>query len=114
MPALAAELVWAQVTVIATVFTPTALAAQAATTTIPIVVSIGDDPVKFGSVAALNRPGGIATGICMVSIDLRSRRPRASIVPAKKNEQTHTFPECYSCVREQARFGPTTRWGWLN
>ena len=62
LPALAADLVQRQVTVIAATTTPAALAAKAATTTILIVFEIGGDPVRFGLVARLNRPGGNATG----------------------------------------------------
>jgi|SRR5262245_17148873 len=88
LPALAAELVARPVSLILAQSPPAALAAKAATANIPIVFVVGFDPVGAGLVADLNRPGGNATGMTLLSYALGQKRlemvrdlsPKASVV----------------------------------
>ena len=102
LPALAAELVRRQVSVIVTAgSTPAALAASAASTTIPIVFYIGANPVEAGLVTSLSRPGGNLTGVVTLNVEVAPKRlellhvlvPTATIIAALVNPTTPILAE---------------------
>ena len=79
LPGLAAELVALKVDIIYANVTPAAQAAKNATKTIPIVFGASSDPVDYGLVASLARPGGNITGLSNTGADLSGKRPAVSI-----------------------------------
>jgi putative ABC transport system substrate-binding protein len=102
LPALAAELVHRQVAeIIAAGGTPSAVAAKAATTSIPIVFAVAVDPVNVGLVASLNRPGGNMTGVTNLNVEIGPKRlellrellPRATIVGVLVNPTSPSLSE---------------------
>jgi ABC-type uncharacterized transport system substrate-binding protein len=106
LTALAADLVRRQVAVIAAVGgEPSPLAAKAATATIPIVFSMGGDPVRLGLVASLNRPGGNITGVNFFQSELGAKRlgllrellPKATVIGMLVNP---TFADAETHVRD--------------
>src|SRR5262249_39155897 len=93
LPALAAELIRRKVSVIHSIGLPSTVAAKMATTAIPIVFSIGANPVELGLVASLTRPGGNVTGVTSLAGELNVKRlqlitetvPTAKVVAAMVN-----------------------------
>src|SRR5215813_2191042 len=111
LPALAAELVRRQVTVIVTAgSTPAALAARAATTTIPIVFYVGADPVEVGLVTSLSRPGGNLTGVVTLNVEVAPKRlellhelvPTATIIALLVNPTNPVLAEALTRDLEAA------------
>jgi putative tryptophan/tyrosine transport system substrate-binding protein len=115
LPALAADLVRRQVAVIVTLgSTPATLAAKEATRTIPVVFSVGVDPVAAGLVPSMNRPGGNVTGVSFLNSLLGQKllevlhelMPTASIIALLVNPTSPTFAETLS---RQAQAAAHTR-----
>jgi len=107
LPALAADLVGRQVAVIATVGSaPAALAAKAATTTIPVIFFTGGGPLQLGLVASLSRPGGNLTGVTSLNVEVGPKRvellhqvvPTARLIALLVNPTSPNLTE--STVRE--------------
>jgi len=101
LPALAADLVRNQVTVIVAAGTPATLAAKAATSTIPIVFYIGVDPIEAGLVTSLARPGGNITGVTTLNAEVVPKRlqlvhelePTATVIALLVNPTSPTLAE---------------------
>jgi putative ABC transport system substrate-binding protein len=104
LPALAADLVRRRVDVIAATGGPAALAAQAASATIPIVFRIAADPIAAGLVASLSRPGGNVTGVTSLNLEVGPKRleflhelvPTATIIAALVNPTNPSNAEVLS------------------
>ena len=112
-PTLAAELVLKRVDVIMAGGPPAALAAKAATQTIPIIFTSGDDPVRLGLVASLSRPGGNVTGFNLFDNEMEPKRlgllrqvvQGATTIGVLLNPKFASFDSQSKDVREAARAG---------
>jgi putative ABC transport system substrate-binding protein len=110
LPELAAELIRRRVAVIAATSTPAALAAKAATTTIPIVFTTAGDPVGLGLVTSLARPGGNITGAAQLNMELGPKRlelmhqllPKATVITLVVNPTNPRIAEVQSRDAQEA------------
>jgi len=111
LSAIAEEMVRRQVTVIAATSTPVALAAKAATQTIPIAFTIGGDPVRVGLIASLSRPSGNLTGVTRYNVELGPKRlellhelvPGSSPIGVLINPSNPNTPALLAAVGDAAR-----------
>ncbi len=101
LPQLVGELIHEQVSVIAATSTPAALAAKAATTSIPIVFETASNPIRLGLVASLNRPGGNITGVTQTNVEIAPKRlqllheliPTAKVIALMVNPANQSLAE---------------------
>jgi len=111
LPSLAADLINRKPAVLVALANAAALAAKAATTTIPVVFVIGGDPVTLGLVESLNKPGGNLTGVTFLVNQMESKRlgllhelvPRATLLAVMINPDQPTAADQASQVTEAAR-----------
>jgi putative ABC transport system substrate-binding protein len=101
LPAIVADLVRREVTVIAATSTPAAIAAKRANTAIPIIFETGSDPIRLGLIPSLNRPGGNMTGVTNLNFEIAPKRvqllheliPSASVVALLTNPANPALAE---------------------
>jgi putative ABC transport system substrate-binding protein len=110
LPSFVADLIERKVKVIAATSTPAAIVAKAATTTIPIVFTTADDPVRLGLVASLNRPGGNVTGATQATVEVAPKQlqllhelvPKARVMALLVNPAIPTLADSNARVLQGA------------